>query len=71
MTGAPSSYESDIWGCGIKFTYPILKILDFRDKKDELMQNNNAFAMAILCQLAAIKTQYNPTKRQVIKFNLI
>lgn len=66
----PSLYEADVWGCRSKLEYLVLKILDFKPQKDELMDSDNIFAVVILCQLAALETEYNASKRKLLKFSL-
>lgn len=63
----PSRYEASLWGSSIKMEYPILKILDFKDKKDMLMQSRNPFAIVILAQLAAIETAKDQKCRVISK----
>lgn len=49
------SYSKEKWGYSIQMKFPILKILDFKDKQQELLCSDNPFAIVILCQLKSIE----------------
>jgi len=66
----PNEYCQDFCGSKLKFEYPILKILDYKDKKDELKQSKNPFVIIILAQLAAIETSGKLEEKLISKFNL-
>lgn len=66
----PNVYETTFWGTHMRLEYPILKILDFKERKTELEQSKNPFAFVILAQLAAIETAGTGEARLVSKFEL-
>lgn len=66
----PDLYEYECLGCKVKLKYPILKILDYQKQKDKLMDSDNAFAVVILCQLAALESRDNDVKRKELKLSL-
>ncbi len=66
----PNVYETTFWGTHLRLEYPILKILDFKERQPELEQSTNPFAFVILAQLAAIETAKNGAARRVTKFAL-
>lgn len=66
----PHYYESQLWGCQIRFEFPILKLLDYKTQTDMLLASENPFAIVILSQLAAMETSYDSEKRLDLKFSL-
>lgn len=49
----PSHYSDGIAGCAIRFEFATVKLLDWQDKIDELLQHNNPFGLLIAAQLTA------------------
>ncbi len=66
----PNVYETTFWGTHLRLEYPILKILDFKERKTDLEQSQNPFAFVILAQLAAIETAGTGKTRLATKFEL-
>jgi len=52
----PNRYVRRIWGSETTRTYEIIKLMDFKDQREELMASDNPFALVILAQLAATET---------------
>lgn len=50
----PATYGYDHWGCALQFQYPVMKLLDWRGREEELAASNNLFAQVALVQLAAL-----------------
>jgi hypothetical protein len=51
----PDTYAHSLWGCELKLTFPIIKLVDFKDKIDILEASSNPFAKIILAHLDALK----------------
>jgi len=66
----PTAYESGMLGSKIRMEFPVLKLLDYRDKKESLEQSNNPFALVILAQLAALETAHSTDLRVAHKIGL-
>jgi len=47
----PNRYERKRWGCENIFTFPILKLLDFKDKQKQLKASRNPLAHVMLYHL--------------------
>jgi len=45
-----------LWGCELRFTYPIVKLRDYRARRAELEASDNPFATVVLAHLAAPDT---------------
>lgn len=67
---AAQSISSKFWGTKLNLEYPIIKILDYKDRKHELEQSDNPFAIILLAQLAAIEANGDDEKKLISKFNL-
>lgn len=53
----PGTFRQELWGSYVEMGFPIIKILDYKNKIEELEQSSNPFATVILIQLAAIEKQ--------------
>ncbi len=49
----PSHYNDEIAGCSIRFEFATVKLLDWQDKTDQLLQHDNPFGLLIAAQLTA------------------
>ncbi len=52
----PRAFTTELWGCGLQFVFPTAKLLDFRDRKDELNASYSPFALLVLAILKAQDT---------------
>lgn len=66
----PTFYESSLWQSKVRMDYPILKLIDYRESKDELLKSRNPFALVILAQLSAIETKSDQPTRLITKIVL-
>ena len=53
----PDNYSQSMWDSEISVKFSIIKIIDYHHKISELEQSTNPFAIIILAQLIALKTQ--------------
>ncbi len=53
------------------FNFPIVKLLDFEVKLDELEQSKNLFASVILAHLMTIRTARDPSNRYELKLRIL
>jgi len=59
----PEPFESDVWGSYVKFHYHTIKLLDYRDKIEELKQSGNPYAFFVIAHLKTLETKRNPQER--------
>jgi hypothetical protein len=59
----PAMYESALWGCDVQFRFPIVKLLDYRERLSELERSRNPVASLVLAHLAAQRTRRDPLGR--------
>ena len=66
----PRKFSYEIWGSEVSLKFPVIKLLDYKDKLDILAENDNPFAMVVMAHLQTISTRNDPVKRFTWKFNL-
>lgn len=67
----PSNYGYDLGGCRLNLDFPIIKLLDYQEKWEELERDLNPFAMMVMAHLKTKATISNLTEREQWKWNLI
>jgi hypothetical protein len=50
----PNGYERERWGCSLRFRFPTVKLLDWRDRAAALEADRNPFALVALAHLQAL-----------------
>jgi hypothetical protein len=66
----PASFSYDLWGCGVHFWFPIVKLRDYAGQQLLLEHNKNPFATVVMAHLAAQKTRSDIPSRAVVKYKL-
>lgn len=66
----PKCYFTETWGLSIKMEFPIIKLLDFKDKKEFLINSDNPFSIVLLAQLAALEASSRERTRLISKTQL-
>ena len=67
----PSQFNRQLFGCGISFRFPVVKLLDYEQRLSELEQNRNPFATVVMAHLQAKATASNRTERKQRKLILV
>ena len=67
----PSTYQSEMCGCEVRFQFPSVKLLDFVDRWSELEQSQNRFAVVVMAHLKAKETTRDPNSRLQWKIQLV
>lgn len=67
----PDTFEKSLWGCEIRFKFPIVKLADYKNKEKELDESNNPFAIVVLAHLKTKDTKNDKTRRRVEKLAII
>src|SRR5436309_1141332 len=60
----PDSYEEELWGCRVQFSYPICKLLDFARDREALEASSNPAAVVIAAHPAAKASRGNMELRK-------
>jgi predicted transposase/invertase (TIGR01784 family) len=68
----PSSYETSLFGCQLQFTFPIVKLVEYKKRVAELESSDNPFSVVVLAHLAAqaTKDKRSQQRRRQRKFIL-
>jgi hypothetical protein len=64
----PDCFRTELFGCEVRFTYPVIKLLDF-DRPD-LEKDDSPFAVITRVQLAKIKSERDLKKRYSFRLDL-
>ena len=59
----PSEFREELWGCVKTISFPVIKILDYKDKWKELEKSDNPFALIVMTHLKMLETKKDKSKR--------
>jgi hypothetical protein len=66
----PERFEMGRWGCHHHFTFPSVKLYDYRERVEELEKSANPFAVVVLAHLRHNETKRSGRKRLFWKLSL-
>ena len=66
----PGPYEEELWGCRVRFEYPVCKLLELGRDQEALEQSDNPAATVVAAHLAAQATGGDMELRKVLKGQL-
>ncbi len=69
-TWRPSGYYEKFWRTRTLFRFPVVKILDYREKWEMLETSHNPFAIVVQAHLKTLETQKDDTSRSRWKVTL-
>ena len=55
----PNKFHRSLWGCEINLAFPIVKLIDFRDKMAQLEYSKNPISKVVQAHLAALDAKGN------------
>jgi hypothetical protein len=67
----PNEYVFEEWGCRKSLTFPVVKLLDFAGRQEELERYPSPFAVLVLAHLQARATQHDAEARAAWKLRLV
>ena len=70
MIWRPDQFALGLWGCETRFTFPVVKLLDYRSRRAELEAGRNPFAAVVLAHLTAQETRQDAAARARAKLHL-
>ena len=59
----PSEYQRERWGFQVLCRYPLVKVIDYRERRQELETSSNPFAIVVAAYLKTLETKGNVRKR--------
>jgi hypothetical protein len=66
----PNGYTSEQWGCEIHFKFPMVKLIDYADDINDLLNHTNPFAIITAAHLKTKATKDNPQERYTWKWTI-
>lgn len=66
----PSTFDQNLWGCGVHFWFPIVKLVDYQSRWAELEESQNPFAIVVMAHLKTKETRKDLQARREWKFRL-
>ncbi|NDJ25954.1 cytosolic protein [Nostoc sp. B(2019)] len=67
----PSHFGYELFGCKVDFQFPVIKLLDYKQRQSELEANRNPFATVVMAHLAAVQTSSDRLQRKQQKLALV
>ncbi|MEO1433237.1 MAG: cytosolic protein [Cyanobacteria bacterium J06633_8] len=67
----PNQFGYNLFGCRVDFQFPIVKLIDYRERLGELEASNNPFAIVVMAHLVGLETRDNRTQRKQQKLALV
>ncbi|WP_338430512.1 DUF4351 domain-containing protein [Synechococcus elongatus] len=67
----PTMFETGLWGSRDRSEFVSIKLLDYLDRMDQLLEDENPFAIAIAAHLRAIQTKQDRQLRKQWKLELL
>ena len=66
----PGGFGYDLWDCRVDFRFPVVKLLDYRERWSELEASRNPFATVVMAHLKTQETRQDGAERQRWKLAL-
>jgi hypothetical protein len=67
----PDRFGYALWGCEVGLRFPIVKLLDYRERWAELEASRNPFAVVVMAHLKAQATHADAAARKMAKWQLL
>lgn len=69
-TWRPDSYEHELFGCRVRMDFPMVKLLDYEDQLESLVESDNAFGIMTAAHLLTRRTKRKDHRRFDAKWRL-
>lgn len=56
-TWRPDRHVVELWGCRSTLEFPVVKLLDWRDRREELERSGNPFSLVVAANLTVLETK--------------
>lgn len=67
----PTEFTAGLWGCEVRFTFPITKVVDWSGREEELERSPSPFAPFVLAHLKTVETDSSPADRLTWKLRVV
>jgi hypothetical protein len=70
-TWRPSQFKYVRWGCQVRLKFPVVKLLDYANRAQELERSANPFALVVLAHLKTLATRRDLEQRLHWKLTVV
>jgi hypothetical protein len=70
LSWRPDRYCYELWGCRVELQFPMVKLLDYSERMEELEGSNNPFAVMVAAHLTTQRTRKNVRSRYEGKLSI-
>ncbi|MEH2001006.1 MAG: cytosolic protein [Nostoc sp.] len=67
----PNRFGYELFGTKVEFQFPIVKLLDYKQRQSELEASRNPLATVVMAHLAAVQTKSDRLQRKQQKLSLV
>lgn len=67
----PGFYENGLWGCRVRFEFPVVRLSDYKDGTAGLKNRDNPFRVVVQAHLKTEETAGDKTRRRREKLELV
>ena len=67
----PHQFGYNLFDCEVNFQFPIIKLLEYKQRQADLLASRNPFATVVMAHLAALETRNNRLERKQQKLALV
>jgi hypothetical protein len=67
----PDQHGWDLWDCQMSLRFPVVKLIDYKGRWQELAQSANPFAIVVMAHLKTKETHGDPTSRLQWKTRMV
>ena len=67
----PGKFERNLWGCDIRFRFPVMNLMNFAKDPKALKQDPNPFAIVVMAHLQTQTTKNDYRRRRLAKLEII
>jgi hypothetical protein len=67
----PDTFGYELWGCRVSIRFPVVKLLDYEARWNDLEQSTNPFTVIVMAELKARATRRDPEGRLHWKLSLV
>ena len=66
-----NKYERKMWGCEVRFKFPVVNLKNYAKKREKLMKSSNPFAIVVMAHLLAQETAEKNENRLGEKLKIV
>ena len=67
----PGKFERKLWGCDVRFRFPVMNLMNYAKDMKALKQDSNPFAIVVMAHLHTQTTKNDYRRRRLAKLEII